>query len=213
MPLLVVKVKHFTNCEACGEGCGEKNLHWFISIIQVVRRQETVKSKELDLWRLGLQPEVVRGCNEEERNVIQSIITDLLSILHATHSARGSTLHPDRVSLGARRSIALAWIRTSLLGYRPCGRRLLLLGVRVGSSVWLATHLPYLVHWAWRLTETHTESQCITELRQWMYGLHWDVQAKLASKMCGKNMTLEMMVGHSVVDFWLMVGCVCLSLH
>lgn len=93
-----------------------------------------------------------------QRGSSESIITDLLSILYAAHSARCSVLlHPHRIPLRARRSVALPWVRASLLGYRPCGRPLLLLGVRVGSYIWLATHLPYLVHWAWRLEDTQRE--------------------------------------------------------
>lgn len=93
-------------------------------------------------------------------------ITYLLAILHAAHTARCSTLHPHRISL---RSIALSRIGASLLGSRPRGGPLLLLGVGVGPSIWLPTHLPNLVHWAWRLEDT--EKECLNELKRWMDGL------------------------------------------
>lgn len=109
--------------------------------------------------------------------LFKSIITDLLSILYAAHSARCSVLHPHRIPLRARRSVALPWVRASLLGSRPCWRALLRLGVGVGSSIWLATHLPHLVHWAWRLEDTR-ERICFNELKQWMDGLSLKLHGK-----------------------------------
>lgn len=81
-----------------------------------------------------------------------SIPRHLLSVLHAAHASRRSDLHRHGIPLRGWRSVALSWVRASLLGSRPCGRPLLLLlGVRIGCSIWLASHLPYLVHGAWRL--------------------------------------------------------------
>lgn len=80
-----------------------------------------------------------------------SVGRHLLSVLHAAHGAGRSALHPHRIPLRARRSVALPRVRASLLGYGPRRRPLLLLGVGVGPSVRLAAHLPYLVHWARRL--------------------------------------------------------------
>lgn len=109
-------------------------------------------------------------------------MTNLLSILHAAHSTRGSTLNPNGISLRTRRSIALPRIRASLLGPRSCGRPLLLLGVGVGSSIWLATHLPYLVHWTWGLKET--KRVYLTRMERWIDGL-----TILLSKLCGEGLT------------------------
>lgn len=92
--------------------------------------------------------------------------TYLLSVLHAAHTARCSILHPQRKPL---RAIALPWVRASLLGCRPWRRPLLLLGVGVRPSIWLATHLPYLVHRAWGLE--NTQRRCLNELNRRTGGL------------------------------------------
>lgn len=131
-------------------------------------------------------------------------MTDLLSILHAAHSTRGSTLHPNGISLRTRRSIALPRIRASLLGPRSCGRPLLLLGVGVGSSIWLASHLPYLVHWTWWLKET--KRVYLTKMERWIDGL-----TILLSKLCGEGLTWEIIARHSLVASGLM-AIVCLLL-
>lgn len=132
-------------------------------------------------------------------------ITYLLAILHAAHTARCSTLHPHRISLRTRRTIALSRIGASLLGPRPCGRPLLLLGVGVGPSIWLPTHLPYLVHRAWRLEDT--EKECLNELKQWMDGLE-----NLPSKLKGEGLTWEIIVCNSLTVLGLMVMMCLLSL-
>lgn len=96
------------------------------------------------------------------------IITDLLScILHAAHGAWCSALHPHRIPLRAWRSVSLPWVRPSLLGSRPCGRPLLLLSVGIGSNIRLATHLPYLVHWAWRLEDTERMIKWAARVDRW----------------------------------------------
>lgn len=84
-------------------------------------------------------------------------ITNLLAILYAAHTTRRSTLDPHRIPLRAWRAIALPWVGTSLLGPGSCGRPLLLLGVGTGTSIWLTTHLSYLVHWARRLEDKNRE--------------------------------------------------------
>lgn len=97
----------------------------------------------------------------------KSIRTHLLSILHAAHTARCSTLYPHRIPLRPWRSISLPWVGASLLGPGPCGRTLLLLGVGIGPSIWLATHLPYLVHRAWGLEDTERQKVELREPKLW----------------------------------------------
>lgn len=128
----------------------------------------------------------------------KSIITDLLSILHAAHRPRCSALHAHGIPLRAWRSVALPRVRASLLGSRPCRRPLLLLRIGVGSSIWLPAHLPYLVHWAWRLEDTQREY--FIELKQWIEGL---------AKVYEKGLTLEIIVCHSLMVWGLMI-MVCL---
>ena len=77
--------------------------------------------------------------------------TDLLSVLHGRHAAGAAALHPHGVPLGARGSVALAWVRSSLLGARGRPLLLLLLGVGVTGAVRLAPHLPHLLHGTGRL--------------------------------------------------------------
>lgn len=117
----------------------------------------------------------------------KSITTHLLSILHAAHTARCSTLYPHRIPLRTRRSIGLPRVGASLLGPRPCGRPLLLLGVGIGPSVWLATHFSYLVHRAWGLEDTERGKMFeLHEPKLWL-----DSPAMLPSKLWEGNNCLS----------------------
>lgn len=75
-------------------------------------------------------------------------ITHLLSVLHASHSTRGASLHGHWVSLWSWGAIALTREGRPLLSpwWWP-----LLLRIRVSCSIMLASDLPHLVHWAWGL--------------------------------------------------------------
>ena len=79
-------------------------------------------------------------------------LTDLLPILHASHATRSAALHSHWVSMGARRSVALARVAWPLLSPRR-GALLGLLGVWASPSIRLASHLPHRIHGARSLTE------------------------------------------------------------
>lgn len=76
--------------------------------------------------------------------------TDLLPVLHASHSPRGAALHDHRVSLGAKGTVALARVCVTLLGSWgwPLPR---LLGVWTAPSVLLASHFSHRIHCTWGL--------------------------------------------------------------
>ena len=83
-------------------------------------------------------------------------LTDLLPILHASHATGSAALHSHWVSMGARRSVALARVARPLLSpWR--GPLLGLLGVRASPSVRLASHLPHRIHGARSLTKGRKE--------------------------------------------------------